>query len=84
MLGGGASRFRNSSRIKAIAFNARGETLTTMEHRAGWDATFPAPRERISAALLAGLCSTFYETGLPVSGFLRLAPIPVEDENTVS
>jgi conjugative relaxase-like TrwC/TraI family protein len=24
--------------------NARGETMTTMEHRAGWDATFSAPK----------------------------------------
>jgi conjugative relaxase-like TrwC/TraI family protein len=34
--------------------NARGETVTTMEHRAGWDATFSAPKSVSITALVAG------------------------------
>jgi conjugative relaxase-like TrwC/TraI family protein len=33
--------------------NARGETVTTMEHRAGWDATFSAPKS-VSITALGG------------------------------
>ena len=33
--------------------NARGETITTMEHRAGWDATFSAPKS-VSLTALVG------------------------------
>ena len=33
--------------------NARGETVTTMEHRAGWDATFSAPKS-VSITALVG------------------------------
>lgn len=33
--------------------NARGETVTTMEHRAGWDATFSAPKS-VSLTALVG------------------------------
>ncbi len=33
--------------------NARGETVTTMEHRAGWDATFSAPKT-VSLTALVG------------------------------
>jgi conjugative relaxase-like TrwC/TraI family protein len=35
------------------AKNARGETVTTMEHRAGWDATFSAPKS-VSITALVG------------------------------
>src|SRR2546425_1827271 len=34
--------------------NARGETVTTMEHRAGWDATFSAPKTVSLTALVGG------------------------------
>jgi conjugative relaxase-like TrwC/TraI family protein len=34
--------------------NARGETTTTMEHRAGWDATFSAPKSVSITALVGG------------------------------
>jgi conjugative relaxase-like TrwC/TraI family protein len=34
--------------------NARGESVTTMEHRAGWDATFSAPKTVSLTALVAG------------------------------
>ena len=34
--------------------NARGETVTTMEHRAGWDATFSAPKSVSITALVGG------------------------------
>jgi conjugative relaxase-like TrwC/TraI family protein len=34
--------------------NARGETVTTMEHRAGWDATFSAPKSVSLTALVGG------------------------------
>jgi len=34
--------------------NARGETVTTMEHRAGWDATFSAPKAVSITALVGG------------------------------
>jgi conjugative relaxase-like TrwC/TraI family protein len=34
--------------------NARGETVTTMEYRAGWDATFSAPKSVSITALVAG------------------------------
>jgi conjugative relaxase-like TrwC/TraI family protein len=34
--------------------NARGERLTTMEHRAGWDATFSAPKSVSLTALVGG------------------------------
>jgi conjugative relaxase-like TrwC/TraI family protein len=34
--------------------NARGETTTTMEHRAGWDATFSAPKSVSLTALVGG------------------------------
>src|SRR5262245_12676652 len=34
--------------------NARGETITTMEHRAGWDATFSAPKSVSLTALVGG------------------------------
>jgi len=34
--------------------NARGETATTMEHRAGWDATFSAPKTVSITALVGG------------------------------
>lgn len=34
--------------------NARGDTVTTMEHRAGWDATFSAPKSVSIAALVGG------------------------------
>jgi conjugative relaxase-like TrwC/TraI family protein len=34
--------------------NARGETMTTMEHRAGWDATFSAPKTVSLTALVGG------------------------------
>lgn len=34
--------------------NARGETSTTMEHRAGWDATFSAPKSVSLTALVGG------------------------------
>jgi conjugative relaxase-like TrwC/TraI family protein len=34
--------------------NARGETVTTMEHRAGWDATFSAPKSVSITALIGG------------------------------
>lgn len=34
--------------------NARGETATTMEHRAGWDATFSAPKSVSITALVGG------------------------------
>jgi conjugative relaxase-like TrwC/TraI family protein len=33
--------------------NARGETVTAMEHRAGWDATFSAPKS-VSITALVG------------------------------
>lgn len=33
---------------------ARGETVTTMEHRAGWDATFSAPKSVSLTALVGG------------------------------
>src|SRR5256885_16631449 len=33
---------------------ARGETVTTMEHRAGWDATFSAPKSVSITALVGG------------------------------
>src|SRR5256712_14090509 len=33
--------------------NARGDTVTTMEHRAGWDATFSAPKS-VSITALVG------------------------------
>ena len=33
--------------------NARGDTMTTMEHRAGWDATFSAPKS-VSLTALVG------------------------------
>lgn len=36
------------------AKNARGETITTMEHRAGWDATFSAPTSVSITALVGG------------------------------
>jgi len=36
------------------AKNARGETVTTMEHRAGWDATFSAPKSVSVTALVGG------------------------------
>src|SRR5438128_3383399 len=36
------------------AKNARGETVTTMEHRAGWDATFSAPKSVSLTALVGG------------------------------
>jgi conjugative relaxase-like TrwC/TraI family protein len=34
--------------------NERGETITTMEHRAGWDATFSAPKSVSLTALVGG------------------------------
>jgi conjugative relaxase-like TrwC/TraI family protein len=34
--------------------NARGERVTTMEHRAGWDATFSAPKSVSITALVGG------------------------------
>jgi conjugative relaxase-like TrwC/TraI family protein len=34
--------------------NARGETVTPMEHRAGWDATFSAPKSVSLVALVGG------------------------------
>jgi conjugative relaxase-like TrwC/TraI family protein len=34
--------------------SARGETVTTMEHRAGWDATFSAPKSVSITALVGG------------------------------
>ena len=34
--------------------NAGGETVTTMEHRAGWDATFSAPKSVSITALVGG------------------------------
>ena len=34
--------------------NARGGTVTTMEHRAGWDATFSAPKSVSITALVGG------------------------------
>ncbi|MGH9159335.1 MAG: MobF family relaxase [Vicinamibacteraceae bacterium] len=34
--------------------NARGETVTTMEHRGGWDATFSAPKSVSLTALVGG------------------------------
>src|SRR5438128_1933684 len=34
--------------------NARGETVATMEHRAGWDATFSAPKSVSLTALVGG------------------------------
>src|SRR6266487_2399029 len=34
--------------------NARGDTVTTMEHRAGWDATFSAPKSVSLTALVGG------------------------------
>lgn len=34
--------------------NARGELVTTMEHRAGWDATFSAPKSVSITALVGG------------------------------
>ncbi len=34
--------------------NAHGETITTMEHRAGWDATFSAPKSVSLTALVGG------------------------------
>jgi conjugative relaxase-like TrwC/TraI family protein len=34
--------------------NARGETIRTMEHRAGWDATFSAPKSVSLTALVGG------------------------------
>src|SRR5258705_3371267 len=34
--------------------NPRGETVTTMEHRAGWDATFSAPKSVSITALVGG------------------------------
>lgn len=34
--------------------NARSETVTTMEHRAGWDATFSAPKSVSITALVGG------------------------------
>lgn len=34
--------------------NARGETVKTMEHRAGWDATFSAPKSVSLTALVGG------------------------------
>jgi conjugative relaxase-like TrwC/TraI family protein len=36
------------------ATNARGERVTTMEHRAGWDATFSAPKSVSLTALVGG------------------------------
>src|SRR2546425_13337478 len=33
--------------------NSRGDTITTMEHRAGWDATFSAPKS-VSLTALVG------------------------------
>jgi conjugative relaxase-like TrwC/TraI family protein len=36
------------------ATNAHGETVTTMEHRAGWDATFSAPKSVSLTALVGG------------------------------
>src|SRR2546422_5602028 len=36
-----------------VSTNARGETVTTMEHRAGWDATFSAPKT-VSLTALVG------------------------------
>src|SRR5438067_85697 len=36
------------------ARNARGDTVTTMEHRAGWDATFSAPKSVSMTALVGG------------------------------
>ena len=36
------------------AKNGRGETVTTMEHRAGWDATFSAPKSVSITALVGG------------------------------
>ena len=34
--------------------NERGETVSTMEHRAGWDATFSAPKSVSLTALVGG------------------------------
>jgi conjugative relaxase-like TrwC/TraI family protein len=34
--------------------NANGETVRTMEHRAGWDATFSAPKSVSLTALVGG------------------------------
>ncbi len=34
--------------------NVRGDTITTMEHRAGWDATFSAPKSVSITALVGG------------------------------
>jgi conjugative relaxase-like TrwC/TraI family protein len=34
--------------------DARGETVSTMEHRAGWDATFSAPKSVSLTALVGG------------------------------
>src|SRR5665213_2956590 len=34
--------------------NTRGERVTTMEHRAGWDATFSAPKSVSLTALVGG------------------------------
>src|SRR5437660_3598608 len=36
------------------ATNANGDTVTTMEHRAGWDATFSAPKTVSLTALVGG------------------------------
>jgi conjugative relaxase-like TrwC/TraI family protein len=37
-----------------IYANERGETVTTMQHRAGWDATFSAPKSVSLTALVGG------------------------------
>ena len=41
--------------VKAKTYvNARGETVTQMSHRAGWDATFSAPKSVSLVALVGG------------------------------
>ena len=37
-----------------LSTNANGVTITTMEHRAGWDATFSAPKSFSVTALVGG------------------------------
>ena len=43
--------------------NAQGETVRTMEHRAGWDATFSAPKSVSLTALLAATTACERPTG---------------------
>src|SRR5882762_4915864 len=48
----GEQIFRHQTPRKTT--NVRGETVTTMEHRAGWDATFSAPKTVSLTALVGG------------------------------